>query len=259
MSVWTDEKVEALKKLWNQPGRALSYGEIGDILGFNRNAIAGKCDRLGLKRGRVVLANVRRQASAGVAAAATTRTRVKKPDAGHPWVQGNERSHRLATAKAVAELQGPTEAPVAVDAVQAGFAGDDASKPVAPAKPAAVKTVSAETSAPSKPKEESTELILFGGVAPVAAVHDLPIPFGAKEAELDGKPMRGLGLMDLNDRTCHWPVGDPLRPDFFFCGRSIATGDVYCRFHLSVRVSKYQGRSRSTGTSVRALPQRAYA
>lgn len=259
MSVWTDEKVEALRKLWNQPGRALSFGEIGDILGFNRNAIAGKCDRLGLKRGRVVLANARRQASAGVATAATTRPRVKKPDTGHPWVQGNERSHRLAKAKAAAELQGPSETPIAVGAVQAETAAKDARKPAAPAKVAAAKAVPPEASAPSKAKEESTEQILFGDVAPVSAAPDLPIPFGAKDTELDGKPMRGLALMDLNDRTCHWPVGDPLRPDFFFCGRSISTGDVYCRFHLSVRVSKYQGRSRSPGTSVRALPQRAYA
>src|SRR4029453_4317267 len=27
-----------------------------------------------------------------------------------------------------------------------------------------------------------------------------------------------LSLLELNEATCHWPVGDPSSPDFFFCG-----------------------------------------
>ena len=25
-------------------------------------------------------------------------------------------------------------------------------------------------------------------------------------------------LLELNEDTCHWPIGDPASPDFFFCG-----------------------------------------
>ena len=27
-----------------------------------------------------------------------------------------------------------------------------------------------------------------------------------------------LSLLELNEATCHWPVGDPSSPEFFFCG-----------------------------------------
>src|SRR4051794_24205975 len=30
-----------------------------------------------------------------------------------------------------------------------------------------------------------------------------------------------LSLLELNEATCHWPIGDPLSPDFFFCGGKV--------------------------------------
>jgi hypothetical protein len=38
-------------------------------------------------------------------------------------------------------------------------------------------------------------------------------------------------LMQLNDHTCRWPVGDPARPRFFFCGGATETGQAYCHAH----------------------------
>ena len=29
---------------------------------------------------------------------------------------------------------------------------------------------------------------------------------------------RRLGLTELTERTCKWPIGDPLKDDFHFCG-----------------------------------------
>ena len=46
-NVWTDERLEELKKLWAQ---GLSISQIGEALGVSRNAIAGKAHRLGLPR-----------------------------------------------------------------------------------------------------------------------------------------------------------------------------------------------------------------
>jgi GcrA cell cycle regulator len=34
----------------------------------------------------------------------------------------------------------------------------------------------------------------------------------------------------LTSRTCHWPLGDPARLDFRFCG-SPAVGGSYCDHH----------------------------
>ncbi len=40
-----------------------------------------------------------------------------------------------------------------------------------------------------------------------------------------------LTLLQLNEHTCKWPIGDPLTPDFYFCGREHDEGRPYCEFH----------------------------
>ena len=43
-----------------------------------------------------------------------------------------------------------------------------------------------------------------------------------------------LSLLELNEATCHWPIGDPSSPDFFFCGGKALTGLPYCARHARV-------------------------
>lgn len=40
-----------------------------------------------------------------------------------------------------------------------------------------------------------------------------------------------LGLQQLTDETCKWPVGDPQAPEFFFCGGHSLPGLPYCAPH----------------------------
>ena len=40
-----------------------------------------------------------------------------------------------------------------------------------------------------------------------------------------------LSLLQLNEHTCKWPIGDPLQPDFYFCGQHSDEGRPYCEFH----------------------------
>lgn len=46
-NVWTDERLDELKKLWAE---GLSISLIGEALGVSRNAIAGKAHRMGLPK-----------------------------------------------------------------------------------------------------------------------------------------------------------------------------------------------------------------
>ena len=46
-----------------------------------------------------------------------------------------------------------------------------------------------------------------------------------------------LSLLELNEATCHWPVGDPSSPDFFFCGGKALTGPALLRASLARRLS----------------------
>ena len=40
-----------------------------------------------------------------------------------------------------------------------------------------------------------------------------------------------LSLLQLSEHTCKWPIGDPLTPDFYFCGNHSEEGKPYCEFH----------------------------
>ncbi len=55
----------------------------------------------------------------------------------------------------------------------------------------------------------------------------------AKVSEIEKKAKK-LSLMELTERTCKWPVGDPATDDFWFCGLSVQTGKPYCEAHVGV-------------------------
>ena len=40
-----------------------------------------------------------------------------------------------------------------------------------------------------------------------------------------------LSLLQLNEQTCKWPIGDPLNKDFYFCGQHSLDSGPYCDFH----------------------------
>ena len=43
-----------------------------------------------------------------------------------------------------------------------------------------------------------------------------------------------LTLMELTERTCKWPIGDPATEDFWFCGLPSQPGKPYCEAHVGV-------------------------
>ena len=55
----------------------------------------------------------------------------------------------------------------------------------------------------------------------------------AKVNEIE-KSATKLTLMELTERTCKWPIGDPATPDFWFCGLPSQQGKPYCEAHVGV-------------------------
>ncbi|SEN22873.1 GcrA cell cycle regulator [Loktanella fryxellensis] len=55
----------------------------------------------------------------------------------------------------------------------------------------------------------------------------------AKVNEVE-KTAKKIGLMELTEKTCKWPVGDPATPDFWFCGLPSQQGKPYCEAHVGV-------------------------
>ncbi|HWL55296.1 MAG TPA: GcrA family cell cycle regulator [Paracoccus sp. (in: a-proteobacteria)] len=48
------------------------------------------------------------------------------------------------------------------------------------------------------------------------------------------KRARKLTLMELTERTCKWPIGDPATDKFWFCGLPSVPGKPYCEAHVGV-------------------------
>ncbi len=57
------------------------------------------------------------------------------------------------------------------------------------------------------------------------------VQMAPQAAELFIPVDKRLTLLQLNEHTCKWPIGDPLTPDFYFCGGHSDEGKPYCEFH----------------------------
>ena len=121
-------------------------------------------------------------------------------------------------------------------------------KPVAAAKPAA-KPAPRPKPAPSVPAVKE-ELELDENGIPISAARRAIIPAGqplppqpsaneispealAKVSEVE-KTAKKISLMELTEKTCKWPVGDPATEDFWFCGLTVQQGKPYCEAHVGV-------------------------
>lgn len=48
------------------------------------------------------------------------------------------------------------------------------------------------------------------------------------------KTSKRLSMMELTDKTCKWPIGDPAKPDFWFCGHPTEPDKPYCGPHNKI-------------------------
>ena len=58
-----------------------------------------------------------------------------------------------------------------------------------------------------------------------------------------------ISLMDLTERTCKWPIGDPATDEFWFCGHEAEPGKPYCQTHISIAfqpITQRRGRKESS-------------
>jgi GcrA cell cycle regulator len=52
-----------------------------------------------------------------------------------------------------------------------------------------------------------------------------------KQPDLIIAPEERKTLQTVAGHECRWPYGDPLRPDFYFCGKPKVAASPYCLFH----------------------------
>jgi GcrA cell cycle regulator len=109
---------------------------------------------------------------------------------------------------------------------------DQAREPVldAPPQPAAApaRPAAKDPGPPVRPKPVPGQ-----PTPPQATASEISAEALANLAEI-AKKARRLSLMQLTERTCKWPVGDPATDDFWFCGLPTVPGKPYCETHVAV-------------------------
>ncbi|WP_143957866.1 GcrA family cell cycle regulator [Rhodoligotrophos appendicifer] len=164
--MWTDERVDLLKQLWNE---GLSASQIANKLGeVTRNAVIGKVHRLGLS-GRGTPARTQH-----------SRPRVKSRTHGAPGKI----------------TQFPTM-------------GSSALK------------VEVETVAEASPAPK-------------------PMPLRQVNTSTSDR----VSILQLSDKTCRWPLGEPGTETFHFCGCLPKSGLPYCDTHARLAYQPLQDRRR---------------
>jgi GcrA cell cycle regulator len=168
---WTDERVETLKRMWNEGQSASQIAK--ELGGVTRNAVIGKVHRLGLSN----------RNGAPVKAGAETEEKVE--------------------AKPVEPAAEPAPAQP---------------KDVAPQAPIPMRKPIVPAGQPLPPQPSANE------ISPEALAT-------VREVE---KSAKRISLMELTERTCKWPIGDPATDDFWFCGLAVQQGKPYCEAHVGV-------------------------
>lgn len=110
-------------------------------------------------------------------------------------------------------------------------------RPAAAAPAAATRTVTRSVGA-TMVKEE-IELTILETQEPVATTNVI-VPMA-----------RRLALTELTERTCKWPVGDPLKDDFHFCGAESGESSPYCKYHARLAYQPVNERRRAANAVAR--------
>lgn len=103
------------------------------------------------------------------------------------------------------------------------------------------KPGAAAASRPAKARPAAAAAPLEGGrtpprdpellMRPTAVVADR---WGGNGESVEIPESQRVSIMELRDSTCRWPLGDPSKPDFAFCGGRAVAGLPYCSHHCRI-------------------------
>ncbi|MEM1374943.1 MAG: GcrA family cell cycle regulator [Pseudomonadota bacterium] len=92
-----------------------------------------------------------------------------------------------------------------------------------------------ESAAPERALSPAARKIIPAGqpLPPQPSANEISPEALAKVNEVE-KTAKKISLMELTERTCKWPIGDPATDDFWFCGLPVQAGKPYCEAHVGV-------------------------
>ncbi|MDG1280038.1 MAG: GcrA family cell cycle regulator [Pseudorhodobacter sp.] len=197
---WTDERVETLKKMWAEGQSASQIAK--ELGGVTRNAVIGKVHRLGLSNRAAPGAEKEEAAPEPVAAAPVAPPKVEAA-APPPPPKPPEPPLRASDPR-----PSPPDRTTAAAVAQV----------VSNVTPLPLRKTIVPAGQPLPPQPSANE------ISPEALA-------SVREVE---KHAKRISLMELTERTCKWPIGDPATEDFWFCGLPSTAGKPYCEAHVGV-------------------------
>jgi len=128
----------------------------------------------------------------------------------------------------------PAAAASAPPAAEPKAAAPQPARPPEP-KPAAAPEPAPEPAAVPQPAGFNRRPIVPAGqpLPPQPSANEISPEALASVREVE-KRARKLTLMELTERTCKWPIGDPATDKFWFCGLPSVPGKPYCEAHVGV-------------------------
>jgi GcrA cell cycle regulator len=105
-----------------------------------------------------------------------------------------------------------------------------------------VKAVASAAPRPRKPRAPSHPSATLYRVQGNAALAAVPAPSAEVERmpevavrpRLEAVSCERVTIMDLRECMCRWPIGDPGRDDFRFCGTRADPATPYCNYHSAM-------------------------
>ena len=205
---WTDDRIATLKKLWEGGSTASQIAE--QLGGVSRNAVIGKAHRLGLK-----------------SRPSPVKTSDKKKAAKKPASKAAAPAKKAAPSK-------PAAKPAAKPAPKAA----EAAAPATPAKAASAPIKDPNSQPMPNPTPDLPKIVSVGPggfLRQGPGDQQAPIPPAPPRRLVPAKPSPEIAdktsLLDLSDKVCRWPIGQPGEPDFHFCGKPVNPGFPYCVEH----------------------------
>jgi GcrA cell cycle regulator len=104
-------------------------------------------------------------------------------------------------------------------------------------------------SRPTSPMREAGHPVSIGATALKADAVPAPRPQAAPAPSLtslsDEPLIPNATVLQINEQTCKWPVGDPSQSDFHFCARRSESGIPYCGYHARIAYQPVSDRRRN--------------
>jgi GcrA cell cycle regulator len=119
-----------------------------------------------------------------------------------------------------------------------------------PPKANATSAVQARPRKPSRPPSAPASIV------PEAPNNVVVAPIVQRQSVVEARPDRTghddvaipmserVTIMDLRESMCRWPMGDPTRSDFRFCGARCTPGIPYCTHHARIAYQPVADRKR---------------